>query len=309
MHQSSSFPIPSSQASAVEHFHHIAPLGCLDIDRKFEGRAVKKPWDYQITAAIPHLNTVPQLRAVIALLRLQTERPYIIVMDTGSPPDVCAELEAMRAEDIEIHFIRGHGYRHSSEVVCVALDLAHSLCRTSYMFHTHTDCFPKRRDLLETYMRMCNANTPVIGYRMSPRDWATDEWKWMVGHSALMLYMPSIHRIGATWSYQRMAVQWHYPWQTHPGWPDTETGFNCALRDAGIKPVFTGHDRNFERQTDDNLDHCRSHAGSKVYSPDHYQKMQGWMEAALSDAFQRVQEWNCEFEADAVAASQSDPPK
>jgi hypothetical protein len=306
MHESTSFPFPSStapalaQATAHDRFHHVAPLGTSDIERKWEGRAEKKPWEYPVTAIIPHLDTIECLKVVIALLRLQTVRPYILVMDTGSPPDVRAELEALRCEDIEIHFTLGHGYRHSSEPVCIALDHAHSLCRTEFAFHTHTDCFPRRRDFLESVMRMCNANTPAIGYRMSPRDWATKEWEWMVGHSALMLYMASIERAGATWSYQRIVHQYGYAWQTHAGWPDTEVGFNHGLRDAGIKPVFIGYDRNFERQIDDNIDHCRSHAGSRVYSPEVYAKVKEWMVSALADARERITEWSLQKGRDAL---------
>lgn len=302
MHQPTSFPFPTSTASALDRFHHVAPLGTKDIDRLFEGRAERKPWDYRVTVVLPHLDTIEALRVVIALLRCQTERPYILVMDTGSPPAVREELEAMRAADIEIHFTLGHGYRHSSEPVCVALDHAHSLCRTEYLFHTHTDCFPRRRDLLESFMRLANANTPAIGYRMSPRDWATKEWEWMLGHSALMLYMPSIMRAGATWSYQRIVYQYGYQWQTHAGWPDTEVGFNHGLRDAGIKPVFLGHDRNYERQTDDNIDHARSHAGSKVYSPEVYAKVMGWMGAALAEGEARAREWALQISGERLNA-------
>lgn len=252
------------------------------------------PWDHEVTAAIPHLNTIEPLKMAVELLRAQTIKPYIMIVDTGSPPDVLRELEAMRSDDLEIHYVAAHAYRHSSEPVTVALDLAQTLCRTKHLFHTHSDCFLRRQDLLEDWMRICDANTPAIGYRMSPREWATKEWEWMVGHTALMLYMPSIHRAGATWSFQRIHYGYNYPWLECGGWPDTETGFNRALRDAGIKPVFLGYDRNYERQVDDSIDHCRSYPGSKLYiseRPEYHENAKVWIADALKEGAERLKAW------------------
>lgn len=268
----------------------MVPIGAADV-HKVHGRHARKPWEYEITAAIPHLDTIDPLKACIATLRAQSVAPYIMVVDTGSPPQICAQLEALRGPDLEIHYIAGHGFQHSSELVTVALDVAQTLCRSKLLFHTHADCFLRRRDFLENVARITNANTPAVGYRMSPRDWITNEWEWMVGHTALMLYMPSIHRAGATWSMQRMVHAYGYGWGDGNGWPDTETGFNHALRDAGIKPVFIGHDRNYERQFDDNIDHVRSYPGAKQYSPEHLAKMTQPMEEAMREAHARVAEW------------------
>lgn len=249
----------------------------------------KKPWDYRVTAAIPHLETIEPLRIAIDVLRCQTARPYIMVVDTGSSAATRAELEALRAEDVEIHFVAGHAYRHASEPVAVALDVAQALCRSEFIFHTHADCFLRRFDFLESMIARCGPDNPVLGYRMSPRDWATDQWKWMVGHTATVLHMPTINRIGATWSMQRMHTQYGYPWKSGcGGWPDTETGFNCILRDAGVVPTFIGDDRNGERQTDENIDHVRSYAGSKIYSEKYHAKAVPWMEAAVAEARARI---------------------
>lgn len=272
-------------------FHHIAPIGTADVNKVY-GRSALKPWDYALTAAIPHLDTIESLQACIALLRSQSARPFIMVVDTGSPPAVRSKLEAMRAEDLEIHYIRAHAYRHSSEPVCAALDLAQTLCRTKHLFHTHSDVFLRRRDFLENMIRISDANTPAIGYRMSPRDWVTKDWEWMVGHTALTLYMPSIHRAGVTWSYQRTNCQFGYPWTIASGWPDTETGFNCALREAGIVPVFLGHDRNFDRYCDDNIDHVRSYAGSKLYSAERFAGADDAMKIAIVEARERAESWS-----------------
>lgn len=270
----------------------IAPLGTSDCPIKHAGRADKKPWDYNVTAIIPHLNTPECLELVIELLRLQNERPYIMVIDTGSPPQVLRELESMRADDLEIHYIAAHGYMHSSEPVCAALDLAHALCRTKYLFHTHADLFLRRQDFIRNTMRVTCANTPVVGYRMSPRDWCTTDWEWMVGHTALLLYMPTMHRIGATWSMQRMHHSFHVPWQIGNGWPDTETGFNHILKVNGIEPVFIGRDRNYDWQKDDNISHVRSFPGMKLHAPDKYRERIGWMNEAMDEARSLIHEWS-----------------
>lgn len=251
----------------------------------WQGTIQRKPWDYALTAAIPHLETPGPLAVCIDVLRAQTARPYIVIVDTGSSRETRAQLEALRADDVEIHYLAAHAYRHASEPVAVALDVAQALCRTPHLFHTHADCFLRRPDFLADTIASCTHASPVVGYRMSPRDWATTEWRWMVGHTATLLHMPTINAIGATWSMQRMHTQWGYAFTSGcGGWPDTETGFNHCLRAAGITPVFIGDDRNGERQVDANIDHVRSYAGSKIYSEAYHAKASDWMAAAIAEA-------------------------
>jgi hypothetical protein len=278
-------PAPCSGCSGRQPTPLVAPLV-----GGWQGAATRKPRDYRIAACIPHLDTPEPLAVVIETLRWQTERPFIMILDTGSAPHIRCELEKLRAPDVEIHYIAGHGYSHSSEPVTTALDLAQSRCQSELLFHTHSDCFLKRREFLAELAAQCNADTPVIGYRMSPRDWATRDWEWMVGHTTSMFHMPTIHRIGATWTMQRMHHVFGYPMSTpHAGWPDTEIGFNCCLRDAGITPVFIGDDRNFEREQDANRDHVRSFAGTKLYERGRYHdKATGWMKAAIAEARARI---------------------
>src|SRR6185437_552461 len=128
-------------------------------------------------ACVPHLDTLEPLQVVIETLRAQTERPYIMVIDTGSPPDVCAQLERLRSDDLEIHYLRGHGYIHSSCPVSVAMDLSFALCRSEYLYATHSDVFLKRPDYIAWLLAQCGPDLPVIGYEMSDRSWATDQWR------------------------------------------------------------------------------------------------------------------------------------
>ena len=268
----------------------VAPLGARAIPLPWEGRITRKPWDYPITAVIPHLETVEPLRAVVELLRLQTQRPYIIVIDTGSSDVSRAALEGMRGPDLEIHYIAGHAYRHSSGAVGVAQDVGLALCRSEYLFCTHADCFLRRRDYLEFLLRQCGPECPVVGYEMSPRDWITDDWQGMVSHTATLLHMPTIRGVGANWDFERAHSQFGVPRGTN-GWPDTETTFNLVLRGAGIKPRLIGHEENFKRHVDENVDHVRSYPGSLVYAAQYHETAQEWMAEALMDAWERVSRW------------------
>lgn len=247
----------------------------------------------QMTVVIPHLETLEPLRVAIECWRQQTLKPHIMIIDTGSRASVCDALESLRASDLEIHYIRSHSYNNSSSPVTAALDLAQSMVRSDKVFHTHADVFPMRDDLLESWATIVNDKCPVIGYKMSPRDWEMDdgtftkEWEWMVGHSALMVYMPTIHLAGITWSFQRIH-QMGYKYKIGHGWPDTEIAFNWGLRQAGIKPVFMGFDKNYVRQTDAHIDHVRSYPGMKLYNHEKMDEKENEMQAAIRDAKERL---------------------
>jgi len=279
---------PPSESPRAARRRLVAPS---DIPgKRWEGVIAKKPWEYQVTATMAHLNTPETVPTVIELLRLQTVRPYILVVDTGSSEEHLARLMDCEAEDVEIHCLRAHAYRHSSEPVGVAQDLAYALVQTEYMFNTHTDCFLRRRDYLKYLLTMCSAQCPAVGYEMSPRDWLTDLWEGMVSHTATMVHVPTVHRIGASWNFNRAHTQFGVPRSTQ-GWPDTETCFNLCLRAAGIAPRLIGHETNYERHCDDWVDHPRSYAGSKEYAPEYHEKAKGWVEDALREARERIAEW------------------
>jgi hypothetical protein len=248
-----------------------------------------------VTAVIPHLNTPRSLRWVVETLRHQSEKPYILVIDTGSDETTARALEALRAEDLEIHYLKCHAWSDPADPVAAAMDTAFALCHTTYMYCTHADCFIRRGDWLQWLLARCGEIHPVVGYQMSDRSWLTRDWEWMVSHTATMLHMPSLLRVGACWSLQKyQAMKAIYP-VDNPGWLDTETGFNWSLRRAGIVPVLLGAEVNYERQTDENIDHVRSYPSATLYhvgTPEYRAGREAWMETAIQEAKARVRAWS-----------------
>lgn len=269
----------------------IAPIG------GFEGTPeARRPWQSRVTVAIPHLDTFDQIALAVELWRMQTVKPFIQIVDTGSPWNVVDKLETLRSEDVEIHYVRAHAYRHSSAPVTVALDLSQSLCRTTHIFHTHADVFPLRRDFLAWMMPQCSPGVPVVGWQMSPRN-GCDEWKECVSHTATMLHMPTARVRALWWSMER-----HYderPEDRRPtvGWPDTESPFLFAMRAAGVKPKLLGTEPNFQRHslTASGVawaDHARSYTGIKMMPGDHkHARITAYMADAEREARQRLAEW------------------
>lgn len=269
----------------------MTELAPLNKSASYSGTVRPKPWEYRVTATLAHLETPDSLAVVIDLLRAQTERPYIQVVDTGSTPETCAKLERLRAPDCEIHYIRGHAWRHGSSVIAAACDLAMVTCRTEYLFLTQTDVFLRRPDFLADMVRLCERH-PVVGYEMSPRDWETDRWEGMVGHTATTLHMPTMRRIGATWDMQRGAECHKLGYDTGKhGWPDTETTFNAVLSEHGIAPHFIGHDENGTDYVDGNLRHCRSYGVMTVYGGGAGPQKE-WVRDAISEARDHLEKWS-----------------
>lgn len=267
------------------------------LEKRWEGRGEVKPWQRRVTATFAHLETPELVPTVIELLRNQSCRPHIVIVDTGSSQQTMDELEDMRAPDVEIHYIRSHAYRHSSSPVSAACDLAMTLCTTDLMFFTHVDVFLRSRTLVERMANTTTATRPLVGYRMSDRTaHGTQDWQWMVGHTATMIHMPTAYQIGATWSVERAHSEFNIPRNPIGGqWPDTETNINLVFRKAGFTAAFIGLDTNYERFTDDNIDHCRSFPGSKLYDNDtpgsYHEGAAKWIKEALTEADARIAQW------------------
>jgi hypothetical protein len=275
-------------------FRMVAPLGAQGSPGAWEGRGARRPWHYRVTAVVPHLDTLDLLGTCLDLVRAQTEQPYTVVVDTGSPPDVCRELEGWRADDLEVHFVRGNGYTHSSEPVAVALDLGFARCNTEYLFLTHADVFLRRQDSIAWLIDQCSSASPVVGYEMSERSWATDAWRGMVSHTFTALHAETVIRRGLTWHMQRgrwmLGLGRDY---NANGWPDTETAFNMALREAGIEPRVLGPEPNFARQRNEWFDHVRSLPGLKAYCAGSlaHRRAEADGALALTEARSRFRAW------------------
>jgi len=272
----------------------IAPVRGKTTDKTpWEGKCAVKPWDYKITAVIPVLDTPETVEICVDLLRLQTEQPYILIIDTGSQGNALERIQKLHTDDTEVHFLRLNAVQHPSDFPAIAMDLAFSLCRTEFIFATHADCFLRKRTFLEELLSMSQSISPVVGYEISPRK--HKDWQGMVSHTATMYHMPTMDKIGFGWSLRRLCNLHNVgdckPNAKRPNWPDTEILGNYILREQGIAPHLIGHEKNFSRQIDDNIDHFRSYTSSKLYNSDYYKQAKEWFEDARIEAIERIKAW------------------
>ena len=279
--------------------HLIAPQRVGNILRPGEpwrGSAAKNPWSYEINVVIPHLDTPGPLEVAVELWRAQTVRPFITIIDTGSLSEHHDRINALEADDVEIHWLRGRGWRHSSQLVSVAQDVALATCRSRYQFCTHSDVFPMGVDVLEWFRDRCSAQKPLVGYEISPRDhvppgWLRDNWRGLLGHTATMMHVDTIRRLGINWDYERALACFPELSRDNPRDFDTEVGFGLHVKAAGIVPTIVGHDVNERRQTDHLIDHVRSHASSKAFASEYHRKAAVHMAAAIAEARNRLAIW------------------
>lgn len=273
----------------------VSPIyGELTIKSPWEGNCIIKPWEYKVTAVIPCLNTSETLDICVQLLRMQTIKPFIMIIDTGSQRKHLDHVLGMRNQDLEVHTICLNGVRHPSDYPAMAMDLAMTLCRTPYLFATHADVFIKRRDLIENILSECNEDVPVVGYEISPR--SHSDWQGMISHTASMYNMKVMDKIGFGWSLRRLCNDYNIvnykPDPMRPNWPDTEILGNYILRKNNIKTKIIGHENNQERTNDENIDHFRSYTSGKMYSPPYFKKTKAWFEDAVASAKIRIEEWS-----------------
>lgn len=272
----------------------IAPIRNENtLEAPWEGLCEIKPWSYQVTAVVPVIDTVDQLKICIELLQLQTIQPYIVIVDTGSTDDNYKEIENLRSDDIEVHSIRMNGTLHPSDFPAIAMDLGFSLCRSPFLFATHSDCFVRRIDLIEYMLGLCIQKSPVVGYEITKR--MHKDWKGMVSHTCSIYHMATMDKIGFGWSLRRLAnffnIKDHKPDPTRPNWPDTELLGNYILRQNNIKPELIGTEENFMRTLDNNIDHFRSFTSGRLYSREYYNISHEWYTHAKKQALERIENW------------------
>jgi glycosyltransferase involved in cell wall biosynthesis len=282
----------------------VAPAyGMLTVENPWAGSNNLKPWDFQVTAIIPTINSPETIHYCIDLLRLQTLRPYIVIIDTGSREDNLLEVEKLRDQDTEVHSLRLNGVRHPSDFPAIAMELGFSLCRSEFLFATHADCYLRKRNFVEYLLELCKSKSPAVGYELSPRN--HQDWKGMLSHTASMYHMPTMDKIGFGWSLRRLCNRFNIvdykPDPLRPNWPDTEILGNYILKENNIIPHLIGGENNGVRTLDDNIDHFRSYAAAKMYSPSHFEKAKEWFLAAKRDAIERLVIWRAEAE--------QEPPK
>jgi len=270
--------------------------GELTINKPWEGNVIKKPWDYEVTAVIPCLNTFETLEICIEILRLQTLNPFIMIIDTGSLKDEIKKVLELKNIDVEVHTISLNGVRHPSDYPAMAMDLAFTLCRTPYLFATHADCFLRKRTLIEELLDLCKTKSPAVGYELSPR--AHEDWVGMVSHTASMYDMKVMDKINFAWSLRKLCNKYnlvdYQPDPMRPNWPDTEILGNYILRENKIVPYLIGKEENQARTLDENIDHFRSYTAAKMYSPKYFEKTKEWFEDAKKEALKRISLWKGE---------------
>jgi hypothetical protein len=260
------------------------------------GSMCHEPHQYAVQVVIPHMDTPEPVELAVEMWRAQTLTPYITIIDTGSTTEHRERIAKLQAPDVEIHYIRGHGYQHPSQPVSIAQDVALAVCQQTLQFNTHSDVFPMRRDLLEWYAGQCSESCPVVGYEISPRDhiqngWLKNNWRGLLGHTATMLHVPKIKQLGISWDYQRAMGSVELD-PGNLGDFDTEVGFGLLLRQAGVLPKIVGHDVNRKRQVDEHIDHVRSHSSSKLLDPRYHSgNCTRWMALAMTEARERLAEW------------------
>lgn len=253
----------------------------------------QKPWEYDVTAIIPVIEPDHCLKLVIELLRLQTVKPYILLIDTGSQQPACDWLESLRAADLEVHFIRKHGVLHASELVSMALDVGVALSLSRFNLFTHGDCFLRKRTAVEDLQALSTEHI-VAGHQITERPY--EGWEREFGHTLLMVDQPALNERGVTWNMQQFArgygIEDYNNAALVPNFIDTERGFNIRLQAVGVSGHFTGTEQNYQRNTDEWIDHVRSLSSSKILSPQYQAMALEWLPAAVKEAKERIREWS-----------------
>ena len=273
------------------------PIRDIAMSRSWEGVSHRKPWETEVTAVIPCLDTPECVEVLVELLSLQTIKPNIVLIDTGSTQKhigALRELERLN-EHVELHELRFKGVIHASDPVAIAMDLAFSACATPYLFATHADCFPMRKDLLEHLVSVMKLqDVPVAGHEITPR--VGLEVAGWVGHTATMFDMGFCDEHGLGWSQRRcckLSGNSHRGNSTLGGYPDTEFLINEQLDKLDQqfgKPhrFITGKEENYKTTKDDLITHVRSYVSAKVYSSDHFIRASRDMDEAMVVASKNI---------------------
>jgi hypothetical protein len=216
-------------------------------------------------------------------LEQQTIRPVIIIVDTHSTAKSFDQLQqSFGANDwIRLIALAPYASPHLSSPVAKALDLAQAAVESAFTFFTHDDVILKNPTILKDFMtQMWEHDTDVVGYRMSPRDHVTNEWKYMISHTCTLVATQAIREANARWSLEDCIADSRTT-NPQPGWPDTETGWNRALTDHAIRPYFIGAETNDPHFEDERLIHRRSLTSHRIHWPELAAKDADWQKQII----------------------------
>jgi hypothetical protein len=244
-----------------------------ELPRGWMGSVKKRPWHYRATVVIPHFgDDLRLLMNVIESWRLQTERPYILIYDTGTPPEHHESLRALASYDTEVHFCRWHGVRNIYDPVALAYNHGITDCRTRYIIFTHNDLVPISRTVVRDLISLSCEDTPVIGYEceVCPN---------LVGTQLTVAYMPVLDRIRVNWDIVRSDIK-------------IEEGFNRHLKQAGVTVRFIGKEKSGRAKTP-HFDHIGGLVTAKLYlrSSIHLTPIQSSLDTVLEETEARLQGW------------------
>lgn len=238
------------------------------------GSVKKRPWHYRVTVVIPHFgDDFRLLMNVIESWRLQKERPYILIYDTGTPPEHHASLRALASYDVEVHFCRWHGVKGVYDPVALAYNHGITDCRTKLIIFTHNDLVPISQTVISDLTHLISEDTPIVGYE-------SGLLPTLVGTQLTMAYMPVLDRIRARWEI------------TPPYATCVEEGFNRNLKQAGITPMLIGKEKKGRSRTP-HFDHVGNLVTAKVYFKEghEFSAAKSDLDQVLEETEKRLQVW------------------
>jgi hypothetical protein len=245
----------------------------LNSAQKWKGSVKKRPWHYRATVVIPHFGTAFHLLMnVIESWRLQTERPYTLIYDTGTTPEHHAALRALASYDTEVHFCRWHGVKNLYDPVALAYNHGITDCRTQHIIFTHNDLVPISRTVVSDLVSLSCEDTPVVGYE-------SRIYPGFVGTQLTAAYMPVLDRVRARW-------------EITPPNNCIEVGFNRCLTQAGMTSRLIGKEKSGRVRTP-HFDHIGGLVTAKLYlrHSDKDTLIQSDLDRVLEEAEARLQTW------------------
>lgn len=289
---------PEKKWGVVPHSPIIAPrrdpsLGGVE---RCQGA---KPWEGKtVSVILPILEYNKTLDLVLEGIRRQSVPSVVYIVDTGSVATT-EQIVALRDQQTEVIQLRMQGWYHTSMPVAAALDAAWQCIKTPYCFFTHDDCFLKKQTCFEELITLCKEHF-VVGHQITER--ADPLWEESFGHTLLMTDVQQMDLMGVSWNMRRFEALTGVsidPYKCAGGYPDTESLMNHIFRLHDFvpsftpqkgKPLFLGTEKNWERNQDEWMDHCRSM--TCAFYDDYYAaKNAKWVKAAMEEAKQRYASW------------------